>query len=301
MPSCPPSSHRTRRRTLALLLLVATIGPVVAGLTDRYVFEVPREGTTRFEGVFDLALGSVRIGEARPGMVFQAEVTIAEDQLRPDLRLDRANRYTNVRLGFESGSARQGVSLRGFRQRHRNEWLLYFDRETPLDLRFDLGLADADLDLSGFRVERLSLSAGMATTRLAFDRPNPVEMTDLRVDAGASRFRGEGLGNARFRRMVFNGGAGSYSLDFSGGPLPAGARADIDVGVSRVHLRLPEGHPVVLEAPESWLARIKVPAGYVNQGRGIWHSPEVRNPARAFHVRVNVGVGRVTCDVGSEV
>jgi|GEM_PF-2070556 len=296
-PSPTPPQGPPRRWPLLLAACALVAAPALArALADRYFFEVPRERTERLEGTFDLALGSVRIGEADPGFVFQADVTLEDGELRPELGLERDGRTARVRLGFERGKERQGVSWRGLRNRSENEWALYFDRHTPLDLTFSLGLAEADLDLTGFRVERLAVSAGMAPTRLAFRQRNPVEMEELRLEAGATRFSAQELGNARFRRMRFAGGAGSFELDFTGGPLPAGARAEVEVGVARLHLRLPEDKAVVLHAPDSWLARVAVPASYTRQGRGIWHSASVRDPATAFHLHVSAGVGRVTCE-----
>jgi hypothetical protein len=291
----PPRSPLTPRRALLLACALAAV-PVLAAVADRYYFEVPRERADRLEGTFDLALGSVSIGEAEPGFVFQAEVTLEESELRPELGLERDGRTAQVRLGFERGKERQGVSWRGFRNRSENEWALYFDRRTPLDLTFSLGLAEADLDFTGFRVERLQVSAGMAPTRLAFGSRNPIEMSELRLDAGATRFSAEGLGNARFRQMRFNGGAGTFDLDFTGGPLPSGARAHLDVGVARLRIRLPEDKAVVLHAPDSWLARVDVPDGYTRRSRGVWHSASVRDVNAAFHLHVNAGVGRVTCE-----
>lgn len=265
------------------------------GSGERYAFDVPLGGEERVEGRFSLALGSITIGEAQRGQLFQVRADLQDENLRPALEVTRHDGLAILRLGFEEGS-RSGVSLRGLWHRERNAWRLSFDRRTPLDLQFELGMADADLDFSGFSVERLRIRAGMASGRLRFDRRNRIEMQRLDIEAGAARFAAERLGNARFHELHFRGGAGSFELDFSGARLPAGARANIDVGVSHLRLRLPAHRPIVLTLPESRLARVSVPDGYIRQGNGVWHSPAVRDPRDALHIHIRAGLGRVVAE-----
>lgn len=284
----------SRRWYVLLAALVAL--PALAALTERYYFEVPHERETSLEARFDLALGHVEVGKAEPGYLFQAEVALEDDEMVPGLAYRREGRTGRLELGFESGSkGERGLTVRGFRVPEENEWLLFFSDAVPLRLAFELGMADADLDLTGLRVERLTVESGMATTRLAFDAPNPVVMEELRVDAGMARFHGQRLGNARFERFHFEGGAGSFDLDFSGAPLPPGARADLKVGMATLSVALPEGVPVVLRAPESWLARVEIPTDYVKRGKGLWHSEQVgANTDEAFVVNIEAGMGKVT-------
>ena len=288
-----PGNRLKRFGALAIIVLLTV--PALAALLDRVEFTVPKDRENRFEGTFDIALGNVTVGQAEAGQLFQAVVDLQDDRLRPEMNVVREDRVARVKLGLDS-EANTSVSWSSFRGRSKNSWALYFARDIPLDLTFDLGLAEADLDLTGFRVENLSIKAGMATARLAFDERNRIVMSHLQVDAGAARFNAENLGNARFEQMTFRGGAGSFTLDFGGAALPAGARADIDVGVSRLRILLPEDKAVVLSAPDSWLTRVDVPNGYTRASRGVWHSASVSDPETAFHINVSAGVGRVTCE-----
>lgn len=291
---CPTISTHSARLGGLLLLGLAAI-PALAALADRFTFDVPREGEERMEATLSLSLGTIEVGAAPAGRLITAEIELDDDRLVPALDTQRRGNTARVRLGFEEGT-NTSVSWRGLRNRSRNHWIVGLSREIPLDLTFDLGLAEVDMDLTGLRVERLNVSAGMSTTRLAFAERNPVVMSHLAVDAGASRFTAEGLGNARFERLSFTGGAGSFTLDFNGAHLPAGARADIDVGVSRLRIMLPDDKAVVLHAPDSWLTRVDVPNGYTRASRGVWHSAHVREASEAFHMHINAGMGRVICE-----
>jgi len=287
-------SPLSRRRWPLLALALAAL-PVLAAVTERYYFELPLEDETSLDARFDLALGRVEVGKAEAGYLFQAEVALEDEQMVPGLDYRREGRDGRLTLGFESGTkGKPGLTVRGFRAPEDNEWLLFFSDRIPLRLAFELGMADAELDFGGLQVQRLHVESGMATTRLAFSTPNGVVMEELEISAGMARFQGQRLGNARFERLSFEGGAGAFDLDFSGAALPPGARADLKVGMASLSVVLPERTPVVLRAPESWLARVEIPNDYVKRGKGLWHSEFVRDEAAAFVVNIEAGMGKVT-------
>jgi hypothetical protein len=291
-----PTLCRRPRVFLPLLVLIAL--PALAALTERYYFEVPHERETSLQADLELALGHVTVGRAEPGYLFQAEVALEDEEMVPEMRYEREGRVGHLTLGFESGEkGTHGLNVRGFKVPEDNEWLLFFSDRVPLNLAFELGMAEADLDMTGLRVEQLSVESGMAKTRLSFDEPNPVRMGSLSVDAGMAKFEGFKLGNARFEQFDFSGGAGSFLLDFTGGPLLAGAEADIEVGMSSLQVILPQRVPVVLYAPDSWLAQVEVPNGFIKRGKGLWHSGEVEDEDDAFTVRIEAGLGKVAVNV----
>jgi hypothetical protein len=287
-----------RPRQVVFLTLVLASVPVLAAFTERYYFEVPREGETALRADLDLALGRVTVGKAESDYLFQAEIALEDQGMVPEMSYERDGRTGDLTLSFDSGGkSEDGLTVRGFNIPEDNEWLLFFSDRVALDLSFELGMTEADLDLTGLKVERLSIESGMAKTTLAFDERNPVTMEHLDVDAGMTKFVGRKLGNARFKRFTLEGGAGSFDLDFTGGPLPAGAEAEIEVGVSSVMVRLPDNAPVILYAPDSWLARVEVPNGFVKRGKGLWHSQQVGREEDAFIVRIESGMGKVAVNV----
>jgi len=290
---------RSAMRPALLLVLVLLALPALAAiLTERYFFEVPREGEGVLEADLELALGRVTVGKAETGYLFQAEVALEDESMVPEMQYERDGRTGRLSLGFESGGKdNNGLTVRGFKFPEENEWLLFFSDEVDLDLAFELGMAEADLDFTGLRIEQLSVESGMAKTTLVFEELNPVMMDHFEIDAGMSKLVGRKLGNAQFEQFTFDGGAGSFELDFTGGPLPPGAEANIDVGVSSLQVMLPRETPVILYAPDSWLAQVEVPNGYTKRSKGVWHSAHMEREEDAFTVRIEAGLGKVAVNV----
>jgi hypothetical protein len=65
-------------------------------------------------------------------------------------------------------------------------------------------------------------------------------MRSFSYQTGASTVSLTGLGYANFSDMTFSGGAGTYTLDFSGG-LSRDANVTLESGVSSVRLEVPAG------------------------------------------------------------
>jgi hypothetical protein len=112
----------------------------------------------------------------------------------------------------------------------------------PMDLTINAGAYKGDFELGGLSLQNLTVKDGAADTTLSFAQPNNIQMGTLRYDTGASQVKLTGLANANFRDMVFNSGAGSYTLDFSG-DLQQDAMVAIKTGLSNLEIVVPEGTP----------------------------------------------------------
>ncbi len=121
-----------------------------------------------------------------------------------------------------------------------NRWHLKLGSALPLDLNIATGAYRGSLDLTGIPVSNLVIQDGASQAEVRFDEPNPVMMEELRYRTGASEVRLIGLGNASPESLSFEGGTGSYTLDFSGS-LQQDMVANITVGVSSVKIVVPQG------------------------------------------------------------
>ena len=120
----------------------------------------------------------------------------------------------------------------------KNEWDLKLS-DTPLDLTVQAGAYDGSLELGGLALKSLTVKDGASNVDLSFTEPNQTEMSLLRYQTGASDVNLMGLANANFSTLTFSGGAGNYTLDFSG-ELQRDAVVTIEAGFGNLSLIIPE-------------------------------------------------------------
>jgi len=120
----------------------------------------------------------------------------------------------------------------------KNEWQLQLGN-TPMDLTIKAGAYEGNLELGGLALKSLTVRDGASNVNLSFGQPNKAEMSMLRYETGASSVKLEGLANANFSTLAFSGGAGNYTLDFSGA-LRRDAVVTIEAGLGDLSLVIPE-------------------------------------------------------------
>lgn len=132
-------------------------------------------------------------------------------------------------------------SQRGF------EWLVQLSDEIPLDLKFNLGASETQLELTDLQVRSLRVETGASATEIYL--PDSVPQTQAVVKGGlasvkvkvpegvAARIRVTGgLMEARVDRARFPKSGGYYqSPDYDTAPFKVDLRVDMGLGSVRVH------------------------------------------------------------------
>ena len=121
----------------------------------------------------------------------------------------------------------------------KNEWNIAI-ASYPIELAIKAGGYSGEYEFGGLSLTDLNISDGAATVKLKFSTPNAIVMNSFRYETGASNITMEKLANANFQTMIFQSGAGNYSLDFSG-ILQRDASVFIETGLSRLVISVPEG------------------------------------------------------------
>jgi hypothetical protein len=146
----------------------------------------------------------------------------------------------------------------------KNEWDLTLS-DTPLDLVVKAGAYEGDLELGGLALRSLTVQDGASHVDLSFQEPNQTDMSLLRYQTGASEVKLSGLANANFSTLTFSGGAGNYTLDFSG-ELQREGVATIESGLGNVSLLVPEEVETVVTV-EGAAVNINHGSGWTQNGQ----------------------------------
>lgn len=146
----------------------------------------------------------------------------------------------------------------------KNEWDLKVS-DMPLDLTVQAGAYEGDLELGGLALKSLTVKDGASHVDVSFGTPNQTEMSILRYETGASDVKLTGLGNANFSTLTFSGGAGNYTLDFSG-EFQRDATVTVESGLGNVSLIVPKDVPAVVTV-ESTAVNISAGSGWAQNGQ----------------------------------
>lgn len=146
----------------------------------------------------------------------------------------------------------------------KSEWDLKLGN-APLDLTIQAGAYEGNLELGGLALKSLTVRDGAANVDISFSEPNQTEMSMLRYETGASNVKLTGLANANFSTLTFSGGAGNYTLDFSG-ELQRDAVVTIEAGFGDLSLVIPEDVDAVVTV-EGAALNINHSSGWTQNGQ----------------------------------
>jgi uncharacterized protein DUF2154 len=146
----------------------------------------------------------------------------------------------------------------------KNEWDLQVG-DTPLDLTVQAGAYEGNLELGGLALKSLTVRDGAAHVDVSFQEPNQTEMSLLRYETGASDVKLSGLANANFSALTFSGGAGNYTLDFSG-ELQRDATVTVESGLGNLSLIIPQDANAAITV-EGTAVNISSGSGWTQNGQ----------------------------------
>jgi hypothetical protein len=170
-----------------------------------------------------------------------------------------------------------------------NNWNLSLG-ERPMSLVIKAGAYTGDYELGGLSIHSLSISDGASKVELSFSKPNLIEMTRLDYTTGASSVSMSGLVNANVNTVSFNGGAGSYTLDFSG-TLQRDMSVNIDSGVSSVTIIVPTGTSAQVNTANS-LITVSSNGGWEQHGNLY----QLSGSGYTISIQVKMGAGSLKLD-----
>jgi len=171
--------------------------------------------------------------EVRPlqdqDLLYRMEMRYDAERVSPVAEFDTARRVLELGSRFHR---------RGGPDHEKSKAEIELTDRVPLDLGLHFGAGSAEMDLGGLRIQNLQLETGASETTLRIGTPNPIAARRVELKAGAAELNVVGLGNLRAEELVFQGGVGSTTLDFSGA-WNRNATAHVQMGMGEVVLRFP--------------------------------------------------------------
>jgi hypothetical protein len=127
----------------------------------------------------------------------------------------------------------------------KNNWDLKLGTQKPMALEIQAGAYNSNITFGNVPLTDLSIEDGASQTKVTFDKPNTQIMDNFTYHTGASQVELINLANANFKDMIFESGAGSYTLDFNG-DLKQDASVDIKSGLSNMKIIIPSSTDAVI-------------------------------------------------------
>lgn len=271
--------------TTILLLVVAVAA--VAGRVEQFSKKVDAEGAKKIEVVVELAAGEFYISAADMSEV--ATVEVEYDSRRVECVVDYDVRGATGQLLLESTLLRRRNI-----DTEDNIWEVVLSDRYPMTLDIEVGACDAEFDLGGIPLTELTIEIGAASGEIDFSRPNPERLEEIDIEAGAASVAVLNIGNANFEQFSFEGGAGSFELDFRG-EYTAEAEISVEIGLGSAEIILPRDIPVRIETGDpGWFSTIDFHNDDLDEVEdGVYESEGFEDARVRIFLEIEVGLGSI--------
>lgn len=293
--------HKRYYPYLSLILIAGTVLALtgfVYNVATKYQKDVELTKEKELKVTINAGYGNIYLSRGKPSQVLHANI---DAELKEDLDnyIEYSSRdnvgYLNIntsewaREESEGDKKKHSFHINGFGS---STWDMHFTDAIPISYDVELGLGKADLDFTGLAIKDLNLSSGASSVHVRFDKPNKAIIEEMNIESGLSKFRAEGLCNANFNNLRFQGGVGSYVLDFSG-TLKREVDVDIEVGLGTLTIIIPENIGARIEYEKSLIAHISLADDFSEQEENSYFSENYYNASGKLNMRIQAGLGSV--------
>jgi predicted membrane protein len=286
--------RRIYQISLTILLVFLLCFVLWAGRKKEVYRDVDLQDEKSLTVKIEFGVGELYLGKADSKKIVEAEVSYDPSYSDFFFDYDKSRDKGELFLGTEL-EEEKGVNLGDTDE--KNWWDISFTDRIPIDFEIDVGAAEAELDFTGLKITDLDLDVGAAKAWIQFRKPNPERMSRMRIDAGACKLEIEGLANANFKRMDFDGGVGDFTLDFSG-DLKHSAVVDIEMGLGHLTILVPEEIGVKIKSNGSILSSISFDKGVFEEvEEDVWINDEYGETDVELNFKIEVGLGAVDIEM----
>ncbi len=287
--------NKTSVRIAAAMALFVGLTGFAMILTDFKPFKkIPLGNEKELKVTIEGGLADISVSRGNASSILDAE-RATEESGSGRGEIDYSERdgigYVSVDLSPE-GKEKKGKGKHRSWNLESTSWNLRYTDAIPISFDIELGLGEGDIDMSGLNVKDFDLSTGASSVRLAFNEPNRNRIDNMTIEAGLSKFRAMGLGNANFKHLRFEGGVGRYSLDFSGA-LKNEADVDAEVGLGTLTITIPSNIGARILYDKSWICEFDIDPEFVKQSDTEYQTDNYRSAGGRLNIRVEAGFGSV--------
>jgi hypothetical protein len=290
-----------RLATLHIALAITTVlaappvHPEPGSQGEQSVREIGRTTEKEIKVILSSSFGTVIISKGEGEKIFVMESTPdKQSEGRMEVQYSVRNRigYLEISLGEQGKDGGDGKKSFHIENFDRGKWYLRFSDAIPISFDVELGVGRGDFNLTGLQVKDFNLSTGASDVSLAFDSPNTQHIENLNIESGVSKFDARNLNNANFKHFSFQGGVGSYTLDF-GGMLKNEVDVDIEVGLGLVTLVVPQEIGARVMYEESWVSKLDCDRDFRSAGDNTYVSENYHNVPGKMNINVDSGLGSI--------
>jgi hypothetical protein len=251
---------------------------------------IPFQGEKHLTVIIDIGVGTIDIKRNSTGDILNAEVEYNPDDIRVEIDYDK--RKDKGELYLVSERRDKGLDI----DSDENHWYLEFGNKVPISFEIDIGACEAEFDFSGLRIDGLDMDVGASSIVVDFRKLNPERIPKIRIDVGASELEINGLGNANFDKLSFDGGVGDFTLDFSG-DFKHRSYVDMNVGLGSLSVLVPRDAGVQIRSESSFLSSFSIDEDdFEEVDDDIYESDNFGDTDKELVIEIDVGLGSVEVD-----
>jgi hypothetical protein len=276
------------------LMLLTTVVVAQSQESDR-IKEIGRTTEKEIKVVLSSSFGNVSIARGEPGKIVSVESLGSADE-PPRIAIDYTVRnrvgYLEIGLGQDenvNGGKKGGFNLGSL---NRGTWNLHFSDAIPISFDVELGVGRGTFDMTGLQVKDFNLTTGASEVTISFDEENALEIENMNIESGMTRFDGRNLLNANFKHLHFQGGVGSYTLDF-GGSLKREVEVDVEVGLGFATLIVPKEIGARIIYQKNWVSRLDCDPDFENTSENEYLSENFYRATGKMNISLDSGLGSV--------
>ncbi|MCB2210512.1 cell wall-active antibiotics response protein [bacterium] len=276
------------RKLTSALVVVLALCVVIAYAKKRNSFAHTEAlgGAEFVELQLDLSIAetSVKAGEDETLVDFSGEYD--EDFDEPTMKVERETDMVYVYLESDDDHHHFG----GTDDMDGGDYQVLLSPKPEYAIRCDVGLGENNIDLTGLKVKRLELDAGLAETELIVDKPNEIESDRISIECGLGSLETVKLGHLRFKKLDVDAGMGDVTLDLRG--YKGEGMVDISVGMGSCDIIVEKGMGIRVYHDGGFLSSIDLD-DMEKVRKDVWETDDYDTASIKLDIDLSVGMGDV--------